>query len=66
MVQNYGMGDGILPTHIDSANLIDEAIEDVEQFLERTKDAVLKLESLLLENESISRKELQRVVGEFL
>ena len=66
MVQNYGMGDGILASSIDSANLIDEAIEDVEQFLARTKGAVLKLESLLLENESVTRQELQKVVGEFL
>ncbi len=66
MVGLYGMGDGILPSQIDSANLIDEAIEDVEQFLARTKKAVKKLESLLLENESVSRDELKRVVGEFL
>lgn len=66
MVQQYGMGDGILPTGIDSANLIDDAIEDVEQFLVRTKNAIVKLESLLLENESVSRDELKRVVGEFL
>jgi ATP-dependent Zn protease len=66
MVQHYGMGDGILASSIDSANLIDEAIEDVEQFLARTKGAVLKLESLLLENESVTRQELQKVVGEFL
>jgi len=66
MVQTYGMGDGILANSMDSASLIDEAIEDVEQFLARTKDAILKLESLLLENESVSRSELKRVVGEFL
>ena len=66
MVQNYGMGDGILSSAIDSANLIDEAIEDVEQFLARTKKAVKKLETLLLKNESISKEELKRVVGEFL
>jgi ATP-dependent metalloprotease FtsH len=66
MVQQYGMGEGILPTGIDSANLIDDAIEDVEQFLVRTKHAIVKLESLLLENESVSRDELKRVVGEFL
>jgi ATP-dependent Zn protease len=66
MVQTYGMGDGILANSMDSASLIDEAIEDVEQFLARTKDAVLKLEALLLENESVSKGELKRVVGEFL
>ena len=66
MVQHYGMGDGILASPIDSANLIDEAIEDVEQFLARTKDAVLKLESLLLEKESVTRQELKKVVSEFL
>jgi ATP-dependent metalloprotease FtsH len=66
MVQHYGMGDGILASSVDSANLIDEAIEDVEQFLARTKKAVKKLEVLLLKNESISKEELKRVVGEFL
>ncbi len=66
MVQHFGMGDGILASSIDSANLIDEAIEDVEQFLIRTKKAVKKLEVLLLENESISKEELKSVVGEFL
>ena len=66
MVQTYGMGDGILASQIDSANLIDEAIEDVEEFLSRTKEAVLKLEALLLENESVTRQELKKVVSEFL
>ncbi|MCH9813945.1 MAG: ATP-dependent metallopeptidase FtsH/Yme1/Tma family protein [Epsilonproteobacteria bacterium] len=66
MVQMYAMGEGVIPTAIDSANLIDEAIEDVEQFLVRTKKAIKKLENLLLEKESLSKDELQRVVGEFL
>ncbi len=66
MVQVFAMGEGIIPSSIDSANLIDEAIEDVEQFLARTKKAIKKLETLLLEKESVTKSELQRVVGEFL
>lgn len=66
MVQIFAMGEGVMPTAIDSANLIDEAIEDVEQFLVRTKKAVKRLEALLLEKESVSKEELKRVVGEFL
>ncbi len=66
MVEVFAMGEGIVPTAIDSANLIDEAIEDVEQFLVKMRDAVKKLQKVLLEKESVTKSELKSVVGEFL
>ncbi len=66
MVERYAMGEGIMPSQIDSANILDEAIEDVETFLFKMKDAVKAIEKVLLEKESISKNELKSVVDEFL
>ncbi len=66
MVKEYAMGDGVVPTAIDNANLIDSAIEDVEEFLSKTKEAIEILQVLLLKKESISYDELKSVVSDFL
>ncbi len=66
MVERYAMGEGIMPSQIDSANILDEAIEDVETFLFKMKDAVKAIEKVLLEKESISKETLKSVVDEFL
>jgi ATP-dependent Zn protease len=60
------MGEGIFPTQIDSANILDEAIEDTEAFLFKMKDAIKAIEKVLLEKESISKEELKSVVNDFL
>jgi len=66
MVEKYAMGEGIIPSQIDSANILDEAIEEVEAFLFKMKDAIKAIEKVLLEKESISKETLKRVVDDFL
>ena len=66
MVEKYGMGEGIIPSQIDSANLIDESVEDVETFLFKMKNSITEVAKILLDQESITKEELKKVVGEFL
>jgi len=66
MVERYAMGEGILASQLDSANILDEAIEEVEAFLFKMKDAIKAIEKVLLEEESISKEALKSVVDDFL
>ena len=66
MVERYGMGEGIIPTQIDSANILDEAIEEVETFLFKMKDAIKAIKEVLLEEESISKESLKSLLNDFL
>ncbi len=66
MVEKYGMGEGIIPSQLDSASLIDEAVEDVETFLFKMKNSITEVAKILLDQESISKEELKKVIGEFL
>ncbi len=66
MVQVYAMGEGIYAAPIDSATIVDEAIEDVEGFLHKMREAVEKIKELLIRKESITKEELGSVVREFL
>jgi ATP-dependent metalloprotease FtsH len=66
MVQVYAMGDGVYAAPVDSASLIDDAIEDLEQFLYKMKPAVETLRNALLEKETLSKEELGEIVSAFL
>ncbi len=66
MVQVYAMGEGVYPAPIDSATLVDEAIEEVEAFLHKMQKSVKRISEMLIEKESISKEELGEVVREFL
>ncbi len=66
MVEKYGMGEGIIPSQLDSASLIEEAVEDVETFLFKMKNSITEVAKILLDQESITKEELKKVVGEFL
>ncbi len=66
MVEQYGMGDGIISTTMDSANILDEAISDVEGFLYKTKSLVKEISEILLKDEYITSKRLKSIVDEVL
>ncbi len=66
MVERYAMGEGIIPTQIDTANILDEAIEEVEAFLYKMKDSIKEIEKVLLKEESISKERLKSLVDDFL
>ncbi len=66
MVQVYAMGEGVYAAPVDSASLIDDAIEDLEAFLHQMEAAVSALKRRLLEYETIDRRELGEMVRAFL
>jgi ATP-dependent metalloprotease FtsH len=66
MVERYAMGEGIYPTQIDSANILDEAIEDVEAFLLKMKKVIGRISGELLEKESLSKARLKSLVDDIL
>ena len=66
MVQVYAMGEGVYASGMDSATLVDEAIEEVETFLHKMREAVERVTVLLVEKESISKEDLGTIVHEFL
>ncbi len=66
MVQVYAMGDGVYAAAIDSASLIDEAIEDLEAFLHKMQPAVERLREKLMEKEVLERSEVGALVDAFL
>ncbi len=66
MVQIYAMGEGVYAASVDSASLVDDAIEDLEQFLHKTRAAVEALKEELLQKETLSKEELGKIVGAFL
>ena len=66
MVQVFAMGDGVYAAAVDSASLVDEAIEDLEQFLHKMKPAVEALKMKLLEKETLNKDALGEIVRAFL
>ena len=66
MVQVYAMGDGVYAAAVDSASLVDDAIEDLEQFLYKMKPAVEALKEELLQKETLTKSELEQIVRAFL
>ncbi len=66
MVQVYAMGDGIYAATIDSASLIDDAIEDLEEFLHKMQPAVEQLKERLMEKEVMNREDVGALVDAFL
>jgi ATP-dependent metalloprotease FtsH len=66
MVQVYAMGDGVYAAAVDSATLVDDAIEDLETFLYQMESAVEVLKKRLLEQETIDKAELGEIVRAFL
>ncbi len=66
MVERYGMGEGILPSQLDTSTILDEAIEDLETFLYKMRESVKKLAAHLLEKESLTKEELKSMVDAFL
>ncbi len=64
MVENYGMGDGILPNTQDIENILNEALNEVEKFLLGMSGPLEDISNILFEKESISRSELKVIMHE--
>lgn len=64
MVQEYGMGASLLPNQNDINLILDEALKDVQKFLEGMKEPLKLISQKLIEEESISKSELKQTIGE--
>lgn len=63
MVEKYGMGESIYPNKLDSANILEEAKEEVKKFLERYENALTKVKERMLQNELVTKEELKEIVN---
>ena len=64
MVEKYAMGNSIYPNKLDSANILEEAKEDVKKFLERYEDALKTIKEKMLKDEIVTKEELKAIVND--
>ncbi len=64
MVENFGMGDSILPTQTDIEKILSEAYGEVEEFLLGMEKPLGKISDILYEKESISKGEMKSLMHE--
>ena len=64
MIEQYAMGEHLYLEQKDVAEVLESAREEIEKFLEGMKDVISKIADILLEKESVSKKELKKVVNE--
>ncbi|NLC28725.1 MAG: AAA family ATPase [Campylobacteraceae bacterium] len=65
MVGSYGMGKSLLPQAGDAIVLLEDALKEVEHFLEGMKEPLEEITNQLLEKESITKEELKKVMRSF-
>ncbi len=64
MVENYGMGDSIMPSQADIKKILDESYMEVEKFLMGMDEPLEKIAKLLYTQESISKEEMKSFMHE--
>lgn len=64
MVENYGMGDGVLPNSLDVEKILNEALIEVESFLIGMGSTLDSIANILFEKESVSREDLKKILNE--
>jgi len=64
MVENYGMGDSILPVQNDIEKILNDAYSDVEKFLQGMERPLDKISQILYNQESISKEEMKSFMHE--
>ncbi len=64
MVENFGMGDSILPMQNDVEKILDEAYSEVEKFLLGMEKPLEKISQILYTQESISKDEMKSFMHE--
>ncbi|MDX1808027.1 MAG: ATP-dependent metallopeptidase FtsH/Yme1/Tma family protein [Sulfurospirillaceae bacterium] len=64
MVNNYGMGDGVLPNNMDVEKILNEAYSEVENFLLGMSTTLDNISDILFEKESVSRDDLKKILDE--
>lgn len=66
MVENYGMGEKLIPNENDVVFMLENANKEVETFLEGMNEALTKISQELYEHESISKIRLKAIIDEIL
>lgn len=66
MVENYGMGEKLIPNENDVVFMLENANKEVETFLEGMNEALTKISQELYEHESISKTRLKAIIDEIL
>ncbi len=64
MVEYYGMGDTLMPTNEDVNKILQNALQEVNSFLEDMQTPLEQIKQSLLERESISKNELKEILNE--
>ena len=64
MVENYGMGDSVLPSHVDIEKILAEAYDEVEKFLLGMDKPLEQISKMLYAQESISKEEMKSIMHE--
>ena len=64
MVRHYGMGETLMPSPNDVNHILEEALKEVQVFLEGMSRPLEQITVKLLEDESISKIELKTVINE--
>ncbi len=64
MVENYGMGEGVLPLKNDMEKILNDSYKEVEKFLLGMEKPLEKISHLLYTQESISKEEMKSIMHE--
>lgn len=62
MVESYGMGTHILSTQVEVGKILDIASKEIKEFLSGSKSTLDKIQTHLLEQESITKEELKELI----
>lgn len=66
MVERYGMGNRLLGDISDASTLLQQAYDEMKEFSTRMTHTLKNVETLLIEQETVSKEELQALVQEVL
>lgn len=64
MLNSYAMGDSFYISNNQKEEIFDQSIKELTQLLNRLKEALLKTQNYLLENENITPKECNKILEE--
>jgi len=65
MIGSYGMGEFLLPQGNDVTKVLEDALKEVESFLEGLKEPLELITKELLEKESITKEKLKEIVKNY-
>jgi ATP-dependent metalloprotease FtsH len=66
MIAEYAMGENLLGSEIEVASIIEEKFNDTKVLYISQKEAILKAQEILFENEVLYKEDLKRVMDEVL